>query len=203
MDETDPRIRLAIRLIAQWHSRDAGEAAVDFWQRQFPTDMRDKSELAEGFDFLGVEAFNAGDLDEAKEAFFALFLLRLAIVRELQDDRAAIGAFASAEDLLGVTLMETGQLSAAEELLGEAFRYREGLWQDAPGDAHAAYLYGVGLAHLGRLEAAKGDAVAARTLLSQAQDHLVEVDVRWPGVSFIGEALGDVTRRLNGLGPGA
>ena len=203
MDETDPRIRLAIRLIAQSRSRDTGEAAVDFWQRQFPADIRDRCELAEGFDFLGVEAFNVGDLDAAKEAFLALFLLRLAIVREFQDDRAAIRDFASAEDLLGVTLMETGQLVAAAERFGEAFRYREGLWRDAPDDAHAAYLYGVALAHLGRLEAAKGDGDAARSLLMRAHAHLAGVDAQWPGVSLVGDELADIARRLNGLGTDA
>lgn len=200
MDGTDPRIDAAARFLDRYRERDQTEPAPQFWERQFPLDPTVRVALAEGFDLVGIAAFNAGEIERAKEAFFPLVLLRLAIVRDNRSDRTAIRDFASAEDLLSLTLIETGQLADAAQLLGEALGYREKLARDQPDDAQSAYLYGVALAHMGRLEAAKQDRVAARGWLIRAQEHLKDVVGRWPSIAIIAGELVDVTQRLDRLG---
>ena len=202
MDSTDPRVEAAARLLDRYWERDAAEQAPQFWERQFPLDSSARVALAEGFDHVGIAAFNVKDIERAKEAFFALVLLRLAIVRDNRSDATAIRDFARAEDLLSLALIETGQFDDDAQLLGEALGYREKLAHGSPDDAQSAYLYGVALAHMGRLEAAKQDRVAASGWLIRAQEHLKDVAGRWPGLPIIAGELADVTERLAKLSAG-
>jgi hypothetical protein len=148
---------------------------------------------------MGVDLFNRGEIQAALNAFWPNFLLRLEIVRRHPSDREAIRDFASAEDLIGLACISLQKLATAEEMLSESLRYRRGLFEDDPSDAHAAFLYGVALSHFGRLERAKGDDVSAMTYYRHARDHLIEVDKAWPDVSFVELELADVVERMEAI----
>jgi hypothetical protein len=183
-------------MLDQFLALGATESTVEFWQGRLPDDEAHRRGLADAFDRIGVDAFNNGNPAGARNAFWPLFLLRLAIVKEHPGDRAAIRDFASSEDLLGLASLSLGNLAPAEEMLSEALSYRRGLSRDDPSDAHAAYLYGVALSHMSQLARAKGDTMAEADWARQARDHLAEVDAAWPGVSLIADELAAVQSRL-------
>jgi tetratricopeptide (TPR) repeat protein len=166
------------------------------WSEQLPDDEGVCRPLAAAFDPIGIEAYNKGDMTTAYDAFLHLFMLRLTIVKANNDSRPDIRDFASAEDLLGRTMLQLGDLETAEQLLGEALSYRQGLFEDDRDDAHAAYLYGLALWHMSWVRKARGEHDIELALAKQAREHLTHVDERWPGVSFIVEALADINERL-------
>jgi|1186.fasta_scaffold262890_1 tetratricopeptide (TPR) repeat protein len=192
--------RQAVLLLEKFARRDPGEPVMAFWDVELPDDEHEQAELAEAFDRHGVELLNRGDAQRALDAFWPNFLLRLSIVRRHPADRGAIRDFASAEDLMGVACIALGKLDIAEKMLSESLTYRRGLFQDDPSDAHAAFLYGAALSHMGRLEHAKGSVAPALAYFSQARDHLFEVDRRWSGVSFIEMELAEVVEWLQAIG---
>jgi tetratricopeptide (TPR) repeat protein len=167
------------------------------WAERLPDDEGVCRSLAAAFDPIGIEAYNEGDMTTAYDAFLHLFMLRLKLVKANNESRQDIRDFASAEDLLGRTMLQLGDLETAEQLLGEALSYRQGLYDDDRDDAHAAYLYGLALWHMSWVWKARGDADQELALANQARDHLVKVEERWPGVSFILDALADIDERLN------
>jgi tetratricopeptide (TPR) repeat protein len=189
----------ATLLLNEFNRCNPGENSQAFWEDRFPADEREQIELAEAFDRHGVALFNGGDLQAGLNAFWPNFLLRLKVVTGQPSDRGAIRDFASAEDLIGIACLALNKLSTAEQILTEALTYRRGLFQDDPSDAHAATLYGVALSHMGRLEQAKGSHAQALTYLTQARDHLVEVNKTWPAVSFIEMELAEVMARLKSV----
>jgi uncharacterized RDD family membrane protein YckC len=197
MAVSDAMQRRATLLLDEFNRSKPGENSQAFWEDRLPTEEHEQSELAEAFDRHGVALFNRGHTQAALNAFLPNFLLRLKIVTRHPADRGAIRDFASAEDLMGLAFIELNKLSKAEEMLTEALTYRRGLFQDDPSDAHAATLYGVALSHMGRLEQAKGNNAPALTYLTQARDHLVEVNKMWPAVSFIEMELAEVMTRLS------
>jgi tetratricopeptide (TPR) repeat protein len=184
----------ALGLLDLFQVEDAPNS--DFWEKRLPTEVDRQRSLAEALDRIGVEAFNDGNTKAARNAFFLLFLLRLALVKREPDSRGALRDFASSEDLLGLATLEMGNLVPAEELLSEALTYRRGLYQDEPTDAHAAYLYGVALWHMARLERAKSSSTRELEWAQQADEHLAKVDASWPGVPFIVHQLAEVRQRL-------
>lgn len=199
MAVSDAMQRRATLLLEEFSRCSPGENSQAFWEDRFPADEREQTELAEAFDRHGVALFNGGDTQAGLTAFWPNFLLRLKVVTRHPTDRGAIRDFASAEDLIGIACIALNKLSAAEDMLTEALSYRRGLFQDDPSDAHAATLYGVALSHMGRLEQAKGNDASALTYLTQARDHLVEVNKMWPGVSFIEMELAEVMTRLKAV----
>jgi tetratricopeptide (TPR) repeat protein len=100
---------------------------------------------------------------------------------------------------MGLACIALKKFNTADEMLSEALTYRRGLFEDDPSDAHAAMLYGVALSHMGQLEQAKGNADKARAYMTDARDHLVEVDRVWPGISFIEIELAEAVDRLKAL----
>jgi tetratricopeptide (TPR) repeat protein len=190
----------AVLLLEKFAQRNPSDPVMSFWDVELPNDEHEQAELAEAFDRLGVELFNGGDAQQALEAFWPNFLLRLRIVQRNPADRGAIRDFASAEDLMGLAFIELDKLALAEQMLSEALTYRRGLFQDDPSDAHAAYLYGAALNHMGRLDHAKGNAVPALDYFRQARDHLFEVDKMWSGVSFIEIELAEAVESLRAIG---
>jgi tetratricopeptide (TPR) repeat protein len=167
------------------------------WAERLPENEGVCRSLAAAFDPIGSEAYNEGDMTTAYDAFLHLFMLRLKLVKANNESRQDIRDFASAEDLLGRTFLQLGDLETAEQLLGEALSYRQGLYDDDRDDAHAAYLYGLALWHMSGVRKARGEPELELTLANQARDHLVNVDERWPGVSFILDALADINERLS------
>jgi tetratricopeptide (TPR) repeat protein len=199
MAVSDAMKRRASLLMDEFDRHQPGENSQEFWEERFPADEREQAELAEAFDRHGVALFNDGNTQAGLNAFWPNFLLRLKLVTRRPADRGAIRDFASAEDLIGVACIELNKLSTAEQMLAEALKYRRGLFQDDPADAHAATLYGVALSHMGRLEQAKSNKASALTYLTQARDQLVEVNKKWPSVSFIEMELEEVTTRLKSV----
>ena len=199
MAVSDAMRRRATLLLDEFNRCKPGENSQAFWEDRFPAGEREQTELAEAFDRHGVALFNGGDIQAGLNAFLPNFLLRLKVVTRRPTDRCAIRDFASAEDLIGIACIALNKLSRAEEMLTEALTYRRGLFQDDPSDAHAATLYGVALSHMGRLEQAKGNDAPAFTYLTQARDHLVKVNKRWPAVSFIEMELAEVMARLKSV----
>jgi hypothetical protein len=183
-------------MLDQFLTLGVTESTMEFWQGHLPDDEAHQRGLADAFDRIGVDAFNNGNPTGARDAFWPLFLLRLAILKQHPSDRAAIRDFASSEDLLGLALLSLGNLEPSEEMLSEALSYRRGLFSDDSSDAHAAYLYGVALAHMSQLARAKRDPVAEAKWARQARDHLTEVNAAWPGVSLIADELAAVQSRL-------
>jgi hypothetical protein len=177
-----------------------GGSSAEFWPARLPVAPERQEALSWAFDAIGVEAFNAGDAVTARDAFYPMFLLRLELVKRSPSDRAALRDFASAEDLFALALIALGHLKPAEDLLTEALSYRRGLTTDEPEDAHAAYLCGVALNHMARLERAKGDVAATERWLREAETQLVDVDRRWPGISFVVTELADVRASLREAG---
>ena len=168
-----------------------------YWADRLPDDEGVCRSLAAAFDPIGIEAYNEGDMTTAWDAFMHLFMLRLKLVKANNESRHDIRDFASAEDLLGRTMLQLGDLESAEQLLAEALSYRQGLYDDDRDDAHAAYLYGLALWHMSWVRKARGETDLELALAIQARDHLVSVDARWPGVSFIVDALADIAERLS------
>ncbi len=201
MTDPDAARAEALSLLDRFRARDID--TTEFWRANLPAEEACRRALAEAFDRIGVEIFNHDDAAGARDAFWPLFLLRLEIVKAHPDDRADIRDFASAEDLLGQALLALGNLGPAEEMFGEALKYRGGLSRDDASDAHAAYLYGVALWHMARLARAKNDAAAELDWVTQARDHLAQVDAAWPGVSFIVDELAETRQRLAELSPPA
>lgn len=197
MAVSDAMRRKVEALLGAFERREPHQDAQAFWQGRLPHDKPEQSELAEAFDRTGVDLFNRGDAQAALGAFWPNFLLRLELVRREPADRGAIRDFASAEDLMGVACLALGRLEPAETMLSEALTYRRGLFRDDPADAHAAYLYGVALNHMGQLARAKGEVALEQDYMRQARDHLVEVDRTWPRVSFIEVELAQVRERLD------
>jgi tetratricopeptide (TPR) repeat protein len=197
-DEMRQRANLLLEKFAR---RNSSDPVMAFWDVELPNDEHEEAELAAAFDRLGVELFNRGDTQEALEAFWPNFLLRLKIVKRHPADRGAIRDFASAEDLMGLAFIELDKLDLAEQMLSEALTYRRGLFQDDPSDAHAAYLYGAALNHMGRLEHAKGNVEPAVVYYRQARDHLTEVDRMWSGSSYIEMELAEAMERLEAIEP--
>lgn len=189
----------AVLLLEKFARRNPDEPIMAFWDLELPNDEHEQAELAEAFDRHGVELFNRGDPQGALDAFWPNFLLRLSIVHRHPADRGAIRDFASAEDLMGLACIALDKLDVAEQMLSEALTYRRGLFQDDPSDAHAAYLYGAALNHMGRLEHAKGNVVPALGYYRQAREHLFEVDRRWSGVSFIEMELAEAVEWLGAI----
>ena len=190
----------ALALLAKFRGPNTPRKDMSFWQENLPQDDASMRKLALAFDAIGVETFNSGDAAKAQDAFWPLFMLRLALVRENQSDREALHDFATAEDLLGLALVELGNIDPATQMLSEALSYRRVLFQDEPEDAHAAYLYGVALWHMAKLERAKHDTSSEYDWLYQARDHLVTVDQTWPDVPFVHATLADVEARVDELG---
>ena len=193
-------MRQRAALILEKFARRDQREPMAFWAVELPDNEREQAQLAEAFDRHGVELFNRGDAQGALDASWPNFLLRLKIVQRQPADRSAIRDFASAEDLMGLACIELDKLDIAEQMLSEALTYRRGLFQDDPSDAHAANLYGAALNHMGRLEHAKGNVAPALAYFSQARDHLLEVDRRWSGVSFIEMELAEAVERLAAIG---
>lgn len=189
----------AVLLLEKFARRDPSDPVMAFWDVELPNDEHEQPELAEAFDRLGVELFNRGDTQGALEAFWPNFLLRLKIVQRHPAERGAIRDFASAEDLMGLAFIELDKLDLAEQMLSEALTYRRGLFEDDPSDAHAAYLYGAALNHMGRLEHAKGNGEPALVYYGQARDHLLEVDRIWSGVSYIEMELAEAVEQLKAI----
>jgi hypothetical protein len=140
---TDTAKSQALALLTKFRASDTQRRNMSFWQENLPQDEMSMRDLAQAFDAIGVETFNSGDAAKAQDALWPLFMLRLAIVRENQNDREALADLATAEDLLGLALVELGNIDPATQMLSEALSYRRGLFQDEPEDAPAAYLYGV------------------------------------------------------------
>jgi tetratricopeptide (TPR) repeat protein len=197
---SDEMRQRAVSLLEKFARRNSSDPIMAFWDVELPNDEHEQAELAEAFDRLGVELFNRGDTQEAVEAFWPNFLLRLKIVQRHPADRGAIRDFASAEDLMGLAFIALDKLDLAEQMLPEALTYRRGLFEDDPSDAHAAYLYGAALNHMGRLEHAKGNVGPALVYYRQARDHLSEVDRTWSGVSFIEMELAEAVEWLTAIG---
>ncbi len=189
----------AVLLLEKFARRDPSDPVMAFWDVELPNDEHEQPELAEAFDRLGVELFNRGDTQDALEAFWPNFLLRLKIVQRHPAERGAIRDFASAEDLMGLAFIALDKLDLAEQMLSEALTYRRGLFEDDPSDAHAAYLYGAALNHMGRLEHAKGNVEPALVYYRQARDHLLEVDRMWSGVSYIEMELAEAVEQLEAI----
>lgn len=189
-------LQRAASLVREFRQVNRGDDPMTFWEDRLPKEPSAQSELAEAFDRAGVALFNEGKVEDAMDAFWPNFLLRLEIVKRQPADRGAIRDFASAEDLIGLACLELGKITIAEQMLSESLSYRRGLFNDEPTDAHAAYLYGVALNHNGRLQRAKGDKHLELETLKLARAHLIAVDKAWPQVSFIEDELKDVTERL-------
>jgi tetratricopeptide (TPR) repeat protein len=133
-------------------------------------------------------------------AFWNLFLLRTKLVEENPASRSHIRDFATAENLLALVHLELGKLEQAENLLMESLSYRQRLHLDEPDDAHAAFLYGLALLHMGRPAAARGEHREEAIWVRRAAQQLTNVDATWPGVSFIVDALVEAKARLDELG---
>jgi tetratricopeptide (TPR) repeat protein len=190
---------LAESLLGEWREARGSPGADKFWADRLPRDEGVQQALAGAFDAIGVAAFNDGDAGGARDAFWALFLLRHDIVNRRPTDRAAIRDFATAEDLLGKSLLKLGNPEAANDLLGEALKYRRGLFSDDPADAHAAYLFGVALWRMAELSLAMGRATEELEWARQAREHLTWVDTQWPGISFVAAQRAEVEARLQSI----
>lgn len=165
-----------------------------------PSDEAVLRAVAQALDTIGVEAYNSNNLERAHDAFYLLFVCRLRIVERHPDAREDIRDFASAEDLLGAVMIDLGNIEAAEKLIPESLRYRHGLHQDDPGDAHASYLYGQSLWRMAALSLAKNDLDGEADLVRQASAHMAEVDATWPGSSYIEGLRREVDDRLAAIG---
>ena len=191
-------MRNARELLDEFAQNDGDQ--TEFWASRLPTESASQASLADAFDRVGVDAFNTGDLTLARNAFFALFLLRLELVKNAPSNRAAIRDFATAEDLLGLVSLEIGNLDVASQMLTEAHTYRRGLHQDQPEDSHAAWLYAIALWHMARLDRARGNAKAEADWLQQAVQQVSGLNERLPGVSMFVEKLEEIRQRQRECG---
>lgn len=172
------------------------------WPDRLPDDEETCRALADAFNQIGIEAYNADNVEVANDAFWHLFVLRLSLVRKNPSSRADIRDFASAEDLLGQAVLWRGDLVFAERLFREASDYRQQLHRDDETDVHAAYLHGIGLWHLSWIAARKGEPDAERSLVEQAHAQLASLNERYPSVVFIESSCAEVAARLTEIQAG-